>query len=244
MLSTVTRSVRLLRSSVSRQTRLCSDQAKAVTPAAKTEAGLVEQQDHSTSPNTPRTPSTRRSWSKLNIIPASPRSLTRCRRASWRGWVKEDVIEGAIVNPCLLTGQVTSQNIHWKHHDSVHNPRSLHHNLLRQEKFSSEQFAGGESEATPDVYPGQHRGRDHGEAGAGHRSHWQGGVTEQYNVVTVTRRSKLINEIQILFIRLFISLAQWTFYFHQWCYFRADTNWTPVKVSGKHFSCQFLRCLY
>lgn len=48
MLSTVTRSVRLLRSSVSRQTRLCSDQAKAVTPAAKTEAGLMEQQDHST----------------------------------------------------------------------------------------------------------------------------------------------------------------------------------------------------
>ena len=48
MLSTVTSSVRLLRSSVSRHTRLCSDQAKAVTPAAKTEAGLTEQQDHST----------------------------------------------------------------------------------------------------------------------------------------------------------------------------------------------------
>ena len=48
MLSTVTRSVRLLRSSVSRQTRVCSDQAKAVTPAAKAEAELMEQQDHST----------------------------------------------------------------------------------------------------------------------------------------------------------------------------------------------------
>ena len=48
MLSTVTRSVRLLRSSVTRQSRLCSDQAKAVTPTAKTEAGVMEAPDHST----------------------------------------------------------------------------------------------------------------------------------------------------------------------------------------------------
>ena len=52
MLSTVnTRSVTLLRSLVCRQprqARLCSDHVKAVTPAAKTEAAVAEQQDHST----------------------------------------------------------------------------------------------------------------------------------------------------------------------------------------------------
>ena len=48
MLATVTTSVRLLRSSVCRQARLCSEQTKVVTQAAKTETGIMEQQDHST----------------------------------------------------------------------------------------------------------------------------------------------------------------------------------------------------